>query len=173
MRRRRAQTAMKLAVLALALAPLACSTQQAPASQRGGVTEIELTSVPDGLSGLARDDRGDLWAIAERSRQMVRLDLGNLGREQTIEIRGVPELVELESLAFLPNGDAMIGTETDAVRGDDALLLGRASAASSRSKRSSGPRGSSLASATASTVTNQRSLSAVTTQWWLPKPTGA
>ena len=81
----------------------------------------EYSGVPDGLSGLARDRDGRLWAVAETSHQLVMLD----GRPaRTLDIHGVPAGLELESLAFLDDGRLAIGTESeDRDRRSDLILF--------------------------------------------------
>ena len=98
--------------------------QGAPATVRAlRSPKIEHTfeDAPPGLSGLSRDAAGDLWAIAEGG-ILVRVDHADL-RCEGIPIRGLPAGVEIESLAALDARRIVIGTEVDAQRTTDAVLI--------------------------------------------------
>jgi hypothetical protein len=77
-----------------------------------------------GLSGVARDARGVFWAVSEERRELHALD----GRwdgtsRRRLPITSVPADLELESAAFLGDGRFAIGTETEAERDSDAVLV--------------------------------------------------
>lgn len=77
-----------------------------------------------GLSGLAMV-QGELWALPERSSELLRLSSTDgrlLGR---LRIVGVPEGLDTESLALLPDGRILLGTESQvAGREADRVLVG-------------------------------------------------
>lgn len=101
-----------------------CGAPVRPGFEGGSASleEFEVHGAPDGLSGLASDTRGLLWAIAESGAGAVRMD--HAGRDATnVAITGVPADVELESVGFFPNGDLAIGTETESNRNSDLVLL--------------------------------------------------
>ncbi len=86
--------------------------------------EIGYADVPDGLSGLARDRDGTLWAVSETSYQLVALTPSSDTAPQTMAIRGVPADLELESIAFMDDGRLAIGTEANTGhRTSDAILF--------------------------------------------------
>lgn len=63
----------------------------------------------DGISALARDDRGRLWMAAEHDRFLLWLVPG--GSPKRIRLEGVGAEVDVESLAYLGRGRFAIGTE--------------------------------------------------------------
>lgn len=84
--------------------------------------ELDVPGVT-GLSDLARDGQGRLWAVAERVRSLVRIDRP-AARPTLVPILGVPEGLDIEGLAWLPDGRAVFATEADAgVRSSDALFF--------------------------------------------------
>jgi hypothetical protein len=77
-----------------------------------------------GLSGLARDASGVLWAVAERKRFAVRI--GPDRSAEPIPIEGVRDGLDLESMTWLPDGRLLLGTELgEDGRASDALLVAR------------------------------------------------
>jgi hypothetical protein len=78
-----------------------------------------------GLSDLAVDSAGQLWAIAERTRVLVRMQAD--GSEPTaIPIDGVSDEVDVEGLAWLDGERVALATEADdPARTSDVILLGR------------------------------------------------
>ena len=85
--------------------------------------ELELPDVV-GLSALARDERGSLWAFAERQRTAVRLEAD---RSTTlVQVAGIPQEVDLEGAVWLPDGRVALGTESNqAMRRSDSLFIAR------------------------------------------------
>lgn len=112
---------MRLAIL---VGLLACSLASACTEHRvvpHGVERVVLSAAPDGLSGLARDGDGTLWAIAESAGPLVRIE-GTRG--VTVPLEGVPEGVDTESIAWIDGDRFAIGTESmDTVRDADVILI--------------------------------------------------
>jgi hypothetical protein len=75
-----------------------------------------------GLSGLTADDRGELWAVPEDDRFLVAIEPAR-GRVRTLPLEGVPPGVDLESIAWLPDGRFAVGSERDGDRDADLLFL--------------------------------------------------
>jgi hypothetical protein len=102
---------MRLLVL---LALVACSKHD-PANldkeAAKGVFEQVSVQTPPGMSDLTIDDRGVLWSIAERDREIVEIELATPPRVTVRPLDGVPKLVDTEALAWLGNGRFAIGTE--------------------------------------------------------------
>jgi hypothetical protein len=68
-----------------------------------------------GISDLVRDANGSFWAIPERQRALLQLRLAgdHPGLESTpVPVRGMSTDVDFESLACLPDGRFVAGTET-------------------------------------------------------------
>jgi hypothetical protein len=116
-----------------------CPAAQVPASSaRGDFTITALRGAPPGLSDLTIDDRGVLWAVAERERALVEMTLGRSGVVvHTIPVEGVPEGVDTEGLVWLGTGRFVMSTEGKydpsagllwlEIRGDHAVVThGRA-----------------------------------------------
>jgi len=75
-----------------------------------------------GLSGLARDDGGLLFAIPEDDRFLVELNAG--GQEQhRYRVNGVADGLEFESLAWLGKDRFAIGTEGGCKDGAEHVLI--------------------------------------------------
>ena len=66
-----------------------------------------------GLSGLALDDDGALWTVAERGRTAYRIELdgARIRSVQAFAVDGLPDGEDMESTAVLPGGDLLVGTE--------------------------------------------------------------
>jgi len=80
---------------------LACSDDSAPRQEP--FREIIINTAP-GLSGLAVDQLGALWAIAERQRYAYRIRLSDVAAIEAFPVVGVPTDVDLEGIAVLaPN----------------------------------------------------------------------
>ena len=67
---------------------------------------------PPGMSDLTMDDRGVLWSIAERDRQILEID----GRKQPIvpivhKLEGIAKGVDTEAIVWLGNGKFALGVE--------------------------------------------------------------
>jgi hypothetical protein len=75
-----------------------------------------------GLSDLTADRSGALWAVAERTRALVRIPPD--GREpRVVPVQGVPDLLDVEGLAWLDGDRLMLATESDDPRRTSDLLL--------------------------------------------------
>lgn len=92
---------------------LAACSPATPAPD-GALVEVEDQA---GLSDLAIDASGALWAVAERPAALVQIEPTAL----TLPIRGLPEGVEPEALSISPEGTVRIGTEGDGERAEDGL----------------------------------------------------
>lgn len=66
-----------------------------------------------GLSGLAADDTGGIWAVAERAERAYRIVLDDrlVPRIDTFTVEGVPPGTDLEGIAVLGGGRFAFGTE--------------------------------------------------------------
>ncbi|HWU87895.1 MAG TPA: esterase-like activity of phytase family protein, partial [Kofleriaceae bacterium] len=75
-------------------------------------TEVEVATAP-GLSGLAADDDGGLWTIAERDARAYRIVLDGSLRPaiETFTVEGVPADTDLEGIAVLGGDRFALGTE--------------------------------------------------------------
>ncbi|HUJ62891.1 MAG TPA: esterase-like activity of phytase family protein [Kofleriaceae bacterium] len=93
----------------LALVCLLIACGHAPPPDRAAYDEIVLDS-PPGVSDLARDDRGKLWAIPERDRVVLEVSFPD-GAIVRHPLDGAPEHVDTESMAWLGAGKFAIGTE--------------------------------------------------------------
>jgi hypothetical protein len=85
------------------------------------ITEIELDTKP-GLSGLAADEKGRLWTVAERDEVAYRITLDSQ-LKPTIEvfpIVNVPADTDLEAMEELGDGKFAFGTEG---RGDSSANI--------------------------------------------------
>lgn len=69
-----------------------------------------------GLSGLALDERGAIWTVAERGQTAYRVELdGARVREvERFSVEGLPPGEDMESAAVLAGGDLLVGTEGNA-----------------------------------------------------------
>jgi hypothetical protein len=73
---------------------------------------IELPTVPPGESDLTVDDRGKIWAIAERDRFATEIELHGSGASVVEHpIDGVPDGNDTESIGWLAPGRFAIGIE--------------------------------------------------------------
>lgn len=89
--------------------PATASSITSPAE----LQEYRLETAP-GLSGLAIDDRGVLWTVAERARTAYRIEL-SATREPALDayvIHGIPPGRDLEAVAILADGRLVFGTES-------------------------------------------------------------
>lgn len=101
---------------------LGCSRKTEPPMPAGG----RLVNLPmhdlSGLSGLARDDAGALFAVPEDERVLVELSV--TGQEQhRYRVSGVPEGAEFESLAWLGKDRFAVGTEGGCKDGAEHILV--------------------------------------------------
>jgi hypothetical protein len=98
---------------------LACAGQGSDPSLPPGRLDVPIERIQIshlggvGLSGTALDEAGRIWAVAERARMMVAIVRrpGQSVELQRVALRGVPEGLELESLAWLGPNRFAIGTE--------------------------------------------------------------
>jgi hypothetical protein len=99
-----------------------CSKKtEAPALSGGRLVPMAMQDLP-GLSGLARDDGGMLFAIPEDDRFLVELNAG--GQEQhRYRVSGVADGLEFESLAWLGKDRFAIGTEGGCKDGAEHILI--------------------------------------------------
>jgi phytase-like protein len=103
---------MKLALALLAVS--ACSKHgDEPDRAKAQVLydEIELPNIAPGESDLTLDDRGHLWAIAERDRVITEIELGTPPKITPHPLVGVPAGLDTEALTWLGGGKFAIGTE--------------------------------------------------------------
>lgn len=81
-----------------------------------------------GLSGLAIDGDGVIWAVPERERRLVPLRRDGdrlVPAGSSVPIEGVPRAHDTEAIAWLPDGRVALGTETRRPRTGDEILLAR------------------------------------------------
>ena len=84
----------------------------------GARTDLGLAGV-SGLSDLTRDDRGRLWAVAERKRVAVEVT----DPPRAITLVGVPPGLDTEGIAWLGKGRFALSTEADGPRTADPVLV--------------------------------------------------
>ena len=122
-------------VLALGAAWTSACGGQAPGDERpGAVVPATVTDVRryqlnargvTGLSDLALDPDGRIWAVAERIRVALRIDRPGAA-PVALALVGVPENVDVEGMAWLDRERVALATEADeGARTSDALLIGR------------------------------------------------
>jgi hypothetical protein len=106
--------------LCLVVALAACGKSHEPGAvdkqaARGVFEELPITA-PPGVSDLSIDDRGVMWAIAERDRQVLEIELGDRPppRVTVHRLEGVPAGIDTEGIAWLGTGKVAIGTEGSA-----------------------------------------------------------
>lgn len=104
----------------------------------GALLELDLPPPGiDGCSGLAQDDEGAFWTVAERDAALLSFRVsettGRAARPE-VELGRVTRLSEsftegrdLESLAWLGDGRLAIGTESDPASDAEIILVGRRS----------------------------------------------
>lgn len=107
--------------LAASLTSACSSTSREPPAGTVAVATSSLRLETDpGMSGLTTDAQGNVWGISERARCHYRIQLdGTLERHA---IADVPDGYDLESIAALPAGGFLVGTEGPAGP-DDARVL--------------------------------------------------
>jgi hypothetical protein len=65
-----------------------------------------------GLSGLAVDEAGALWSVAERGASLWKVELdGTAARATRFAVRGLPSGEDLEAIAAVAGGGFVVGTE--------------------------------------------------------------
>jgi hypothetical protein len=78
--------------------------------------EVEI-DLPPGTSDLSLDDRGHLWAVAERDRIVAEIELDTQATPPKVTrvtrhpLDGVPDGVDTEALSWLGGGKFAVGTE--------------------------------------------------------------
>ncbi len=100
---------LRLALIAL----IACKSRSIDRDKAAALfTEVPLDTAP-GLSGLALDDEGSLWTVAERDAKayMIRLDDKLVPTVTEWPIEGLPGATDLEGVAWLGKGRLAFGTE--------------------------------------------------------------
>lgn len=104
------------------LALLVCTLGCSKTGDVGGATAApepsrRVLDVPvAGISGASRDEAGVLWLVPERDRVLVALEPSGSVRMSPVE--GVPEGLDLESVACLGDGRFVLGTEPNAIEAD-------------------------------------------------------
>ncbi len=104
--------------LVAVLALVACSKEPGKLDReaaRGVFDELQIVA-PPGISDLSIDDRGVLWAVAERQPQVLEIELAMppLVGPPKITVHpllGVPAGTDTEAIAWLGSGRFAIGTE--------------------------------------------------------------
>lgn len=87
-------------------------------ASRSVVDALNLT----GLSDLTASDDGKLWAVAERTRALVRMEADGTD-VRLVPLAGVPVRLDVEGMAWLGGGRFALGTESDDPRRTSDLLL--------------------------------------------------
>jgi hypothetical protein len=103
-----------LALVALALLGACDQRDKRPMDQeaaKGLFDRIKLDS-PPGMSDLTIDDRGIVWAIAERDRKVLEIDVSKNPVVPIVhELKGIANGVDTEAIAWLGGGRFAIGVE--------------------------------------------------------------
>lgn len=96
----------------------------AHAPARLGSATRSIIAAPNltGLSDLTADDDGKLWAVAERTRALIRMEPDG-SDVRLVPLVGVPVRLDVEGLAWLGGGRFALGTESDDPRRTTDLLL--------------------------------------------------
>jgi len=95
--------------------PAASAGSERAAEVDTSADRITITSLETepGLSGLAFDAAGALWAVAERGGALVSVMPGEPRARTQRKVIGIPEGLDLESVDFLDDGRVVFGTESD------------------------------------------------------------
>lgn len=95
-----------------------------PSSGNTPEARVEPLPVDDvnGLSSLVVDDRGALWAVAERQRMLLEIPPGGASPRR-VPIEGVAEGLELESMAWLGGNRFAVGTESSCDDKAETILI--------------------------------------------------
>jgi hypothetical protein len=110
----------------LGCAVVGCSkSNELDAKKTGGLFSEVIVDTANGLSGLAADDKGRLWTVAERDAKAYRITLdGALNPTlETFVVTGVPGDTDLEGIEELGGERIAFGTE-GRVDGVATVLLG-------------------------------------------------
>ncbi|UQA61212.1 esterase-like activity of phytase family protein [Polyangium aurulentum] len=110
-------------LLATLLLAAACDARPSAPAGPTPAARIEKLPIDDvaGLSGLAADDRGSLWSVPEDRPMLVEIPAS--GAPRSMPLRGVPDGLELESLAWLGGDRFAAGTEGGCGSGAERILL--------------------------------------------------
>lgn len=106
---------------------LACGQSEVDRERaRALFTEVHLDTAP-GLSGLAADATGAVWAVAERAERVYRITLdAALGPTiESFSVEGVPAGTDLEGIAVLDATRFALGTEGQLAGAATVLLAER------------------------------------------------
>ncbi len=99
---------MKRVVILLA----ACGSHAEPAATGPSPLDEQIAlDAPPGVSDLTLDDRGHLWAIPERDRTIVEVELGATAKTTPHPLDGVPLGLDTEAMTWLGGNHFAIGTE--------------------------------------------------------------
>ena len=127
--------AARLGMGALLVLGVGCNREPAGGAPAGPVPLVSFAELAaddrSGLSGLAADERGVLWTVPERQPFLVEIPGGG-ARPRSIPVRGVPDGLELEALAWLGQDRFAIGTEAGCHGGAERILLVRRDGAEAR-----------------------------------------
>lgn len=100
--------------LLLALAACGKQHEAGPIDREAaqGLFEQLTLEAPHGMSDLTLDDRGMMWAIAERDRRVLEIELAGTTPRVTVHpLDGVPPGVDTEGIAWLGGDRFAIGAE--------------------------------------------------------------
>jgi hypothetical protein len=100
--------------IALVAALAACGKHDRPVDKQAAQALFDEITIdaPPGVSDLTIDDRGVLWAIAERDRKVLEIALANgMATVTTHALTGIPGGIDTEALASLGDGSFAIGVE--------------------------------------------------------------
>lgn len=117
---------MTVRVYGFVLVALAgCKSNELDTKKTASLFSEVIVDTANGLSGLAADDRGRLWTVAERDAKAYRitLDAALVPTLETFAVTGVPGDTDLEGIEELGNDRIAFGTE-GRVDGIATVLLG-------------------------------------------------
>lgn len=98
------------------------STEPPPGPPPTRLQQQEIATSVDGLSGLTTDGDGVRWSIAERERALVTIPAE--GPPRRVPLRGVPDGLDTESIAWVEGARFAVGTESmDEDRTSDLVLV--------------------------------------------------
>lgn len=100
--------------IALVAALVACGKDHRPIDKEAAAALFDEITIdaPPGTSDLTIDDRGVLWAVAERDRKVIEIALGNGTATVTShDLTGIPAGVDTEAITWLGDGSFAIGIE--------------------------------------------------------------
>lgn len=92
---------------------VACGKPSIDGDRTRGLFTRVIVETAHGLSGLAADDTGGIWTVAERAERVYRivLDAELAPTVETFVVDGVPPGTDLEGIAVLGGGQLALGTE--------------------------------------------------------------